>query len=252
MATIYNNEETLELNANLLDDNDMQELNANLLNDNDMQELNANLLYDNTPLHDEILENIKDNVYTIEKVDNKTLLGKLNQILSIKQGPQGEQGPQGPQGPQVDLTDITIKKIILDISHPINSIIETEDGNFDPNIYYAGTGSEWELLEEGYVLWSSKPKEAGWIVAAGLPNISGKLEYRNPSDNGALFGLLTGAFTLEEKTSSTSWGNTLQLRSGSNNLSKLFFSAKNSNRIYGNSDTVQPPAIKVCMWKRIL
>ena len=142
---------------------------------------------------------------------------------------------------------------IINLIYPIGSIYISVNST-DPKILF-GIGT-WVKLPNNYTLWSCDSGAydgTNGTIPAGLPNISGKLEYRNPSDNGALFGLLTGAFTIEERMSSTSWNNSLQMKSGSNNLSKLFFDANRGasvQGIYGNSSTVQPPAIKVYMWRR--
>ena len=71
------------------------------------------------------------------------------------------------------------------------------------------------------------------VLAAGLPNITGKSEgcYRvNEYSDGAFY-------YVRESNSSLS-GNTL--------LMQIFgFDASRSNAIYGSSDTVQPPALSL-------
>lgn len=85
-------------------------------------------------------------------------------------------------------------------------------------------------LENG-TLWGSDIASVGQSLAAGLPNIVGKFDGAGNQDGepeGAFYsdGSVKGAGT-----------------SGSDFI--LRFDASRSNPIYGNSDTVQPPAIRV-------
>ena len=137
------------------------------------------------------------------------------------------------------LTDIS-KKVLLDFLHPVNSIIEIEDDTFDPNVYYAGTGSKWVRLPDGYVLWSAS-SGAGTTIPAGLPNIMGNFDTVATYGNGPFSRSLNGT-----DTSFFDYGSS----EGKGQWSTISFNASWSNGIYGNSNTVQPPARKTCMWKR--
>jgi hypothetical protein len=98
----------------------------------------------------------------------------------------------------------------------------------------------WEKVSEGRVLQGvSGSQEAGTTLEAGLPNITGTL---NMGNNTGL-GSATGAFDVSKagRFSGAADG------SGYKNSS---FDASRSNSIYGNSDTVQPPAYLVNIWKR--
>lgn len=78
--------------------------------------------------------------------------------------------------------------------------------------------------------------EVGQTVEAGLPKIDGSfgaMSYTN--------GQPTGAFTSNDE-------NTNQIQEGGGNNKRYVrfkFDASKSSSIYGNSDTVQPPAIKM-------
>lgn len=82
-----------------------------------------------------------------------------------------------------------------------------------------------------YVLFT-----AGSYKSAGLPNITGDftahcLAYGGPVTNGAFYGeTLSG-----KDTAAASYAG----------YPKFYFSASRSSSIYGNSSTVQPPAITV-------
>lgn len=87
---------------------------------------------------------------------------------------------------------------------------------------------------------------------AGLPNITGELGYFNPLDNGDYFQGLnygTGAFRDSITTDSTLEVNCAEIQHASiegGKPSVADFNASKSNSIYGNSTTVQPPA--VCLY----
>jgi hypothetical protein len=134
------------------------------------------------------------------------------------------------------------KEAILEY-RPIGSyfITETED---DPNILFGGG---WQKLTGRYVLQCSDANhKAGTTVEAGLPNIMGQATFINSDgidttqfpDRGALY-----------------WGNyayniRMQTTSGTGKRD-LLIDASRSNSIYGRSDTVQPPARIVNVWKRV-
>lgn len=131
------------------------------------------------------------------------------------------------------------KEAILEC-RPIGSyfITETED---DPNVLFGG---EWQKLTGRYVLQCSDDTHAaGTTVEAGLPDIKG-----------AVAGVLVwgdaggGAFLDSVKEGPVDF---VVNSSMSRQWRTLDFKASNSNVIYGNSDTVQPPARIVNVWKRV-
>lgn len=85
-------------------------------------------------------------------------------------------------------------------------------------------------------LWGADSSNIGQSLAAGLPNIEG--EYIHSSAYN--LSSITGAFSREDYASSLSGDS-----SGGSTDNKIIFDASKSNPIYGNSDTVQPPAIRV-------
>ena len=118
------------------------------------------------------------------------------------------------------------------------------------------SGSTWVLVSSGKVLQGADSGHtAGTSISAGLPNITGSFDI---SDNVAVNGssyqklsTMSGAFT---KSSNTR--NTVALNASTYTVvSDTYygtgnFSASNSNSIYGNSTTVQPPAYVVNIWER--
>ena len=134
------------------------------------------------------------------------------------------------------------KEAILEC-RPVGSyfITETED---DPNILFGGRRQK---LTGRYVLQCSDDShKAGTTVQAGLPNIKGKINnavqtYSWDSSITAGSGaIITTGLTDMAGTHGTGYGGVW-----------IDFDASKSNSIYGNSDTVQPPARIVNVWKRV-
>jgi len=98
--------------------------------------------------------------------------------------------------------------------------------------YGEGDGSTTFKLPDltGRVLWGAT--DLGYI-AAGLPNITGNLPAGNCTSNN-----FSGAF-YDSGTATDGYNG------GSYYFNTAGFNASRSNSIYGNSDTVQPPAVKV-------
>lgn len=105
-------------------------------------------------------------------------------------------------------------------------------------------------LDEGFALWTTGTNgQGGQKIEAGLPNIVGHTQRNamstiwNANDSNFELGF-DGAFYVisRDKYGSVGAGDTLW---------SLGFDASRSNSIYGNSNTVQPPAIKIFAWERI-
>lgn len=135
------------------------------------------------------------------------------------------------------------KEAILEC-RPVGSyfLTETED---DPNVLFGG---RWQKLTGRYVLQCSDANhKAGTTVEAGLPNIVGQTNNAIQTfswDNSinAGIGAIVATPTRNELagTHGTGYGGVW-----------IDFDASKSNSIYGNSDTVQPPARIVNVWKRV-
>lgn len=98
----------------------------------------------------------------------------------------------------------------------------------------------WEKVAEGLCLQGAKGSQVpGETVEAGLPNITGfvPLAYRNNANRP-----ISGAFYDANYTLSNG--------SDDKTTNSFGFDASRSNAIYGKSNTVQPPAYLVNVWKR--
>lgn len=131
---------------------------------------------------------------------------------------------------------------------PVNTLLETL---YPIGAIYIGTMATcpltilglgtWQLVAQDRVLQGSGSKAAGSTIEAGLPNITGNLGANYMDWNG---NNTSGAFSI---VNSGAASNT----SGGTGYTKASFDASRSNSIYGKSNTVQPPAYVVNIWKRI-
>jgi hypothetical protein len=130
-------------------------------------------------------------------------------------------------------TGVTIKSF-FEALYPVGSIYL---GTMNTCPLIALDIGTWQLVAQDRVLQGSGSKTAGSTVEAGLPNITGDV-----GSGETYYG--TGAFYQNGDTSgSTAVGGAID--------SKIGFDASRSNSIYGKSNTVQPPAYVVNIWKRI-
>lgn len=131
---------------------------------------------------------------------------------------------------------------LLDLVFPVGSIfLSTVNASPAPSF-----GGKWERLPEGYALWTAS-SGAGNTIGAGLPNITGG--FAGVPVGSAFSGSPFGAFASSSSSgSSNTWGSSNAPRATIN------FNANDGaavKGIYGNSNTVQPPAYKVYAWKRL-
>lgn len=128
---------------------------------------------------------------------------------------------------------------LLQTLYPVGSTYIT----FNETCPLANLFGTWQKVGAGRVLQGADSDHiAGSTIEAGLPNITGNL-YHVLTDYGSA-PATTGCF------SSSTTGN---YGSGDNNrkgYDTVSLDASNSNSIYGNSDTVQPAAICINIFKR--
>ena len=121
----------------------------------------------------------------------------------------------------------------------------------DPTSPAALFGGTWQEIAQNRVLMgASYAHAAGTTVEAGLPNITGSL-IETAADSSPFRGSKAGlskSGALRFTEVNTSWGGY-----GGNNGStyNIEFNASRSNPIYGASDTVQPAAYYVHIWRRV-
>lgn len=165
----------------------------------------------------------------------------------------------------IGVVDGTIENLdnkIWEKVYPVGSIYISIN-NTNPNIIFGG---KWKLLDEGYALWTTTTSGTGGnTISAGLPNIAGRINVTTSYNdyNSSSLGVL-GAFaklgTVDFKVSSyngacavayesfnASDGECGTQKMTPDNADEVTY----ANNVYGKSETVQPPAIKVFAWERI-
>lgn len=130
--------------------------------------------------------------------------------------------------------------------YPIGSIYLSVNSTSPASLF----GGSWEVLAGGYALWTTTTSgEGGKTISAGLPNITGTTpmlnslwNYEDATGFNDEFSGAMYSYTAISNGPGPTGSNKCQTRFG--------FDANKSNSIYGNSTTVQPPAIKIFAWKR--
>lgn len=138
----------------------------------------------------------------------------------------------------------------------LNSLLNTTFATLYPiGSIYIGTqetcplttiisGSKWELVGQDKALWCGDGSNANTTIEAGIPNIEGTFTTVRRANYGS--DTPTGAFSEEKKWSAGVDGST----TGDDWGSKYKLDASKSSSVYGKSDTVQPPAYVVNVWRR--
>jgi hypothetical protein len=143
---------------------------------------------------------------------------------------------------------------ILSSIYPVGSIYITESSSDTCPIASLIPGSTWEKIEKSRVLqqagtWNNATYNPGTKVEAGLPNINGAFRIGDNND-GNYWGrcwATSGAFS--GKAEKHIFGN-YDDGSTETAIGNVKFHASDSSTIYGNSNTVQPPAYCVNIWRR--
>ena len=111
----------------------------------------------------------------------------------------------------------------------------------DPTSPASFIGGTWERIEDCTIWGASDTHPAGTTVEAGLPNITGRMSGLYNEMRGEFGALYSSEIVNATKTSSSAW----------EKGKMLYFDASRSNPIYGASNTVQPPAYCVHIWRRV-
>ena len=144
--------------------------------------------------------------------------------------------------------DLAMKNAILR-AHPIGSYYLTA-GTENPQDFIGGG---WQKLTGRYVLQCSDDShKAGTTVEAGLPNITGSFRVVGDSSESGWISNTHGEGAFYDIVANNK--RQYYAHCVYNDISGTYnqaFNASRSNSIYGRSDTVQPPARIVNVWKRV-
>lgn len=207
---------------------------------------------DGTPITAEIMDNFHKVIAQADE-NAKSSFNMTNEIANrvanyLEQSNQNvinlEQQITESQGTKVMVNNNYVSEFIadekldvqalLDLTYPVGSIYISLDSTCPASIF----GGNWAILESDKTLWTITSGTAGDVIDAGLPNIVGSIT-----------GVVTESSITENAISSTVEGTAYASGNGKQ-FRKISFDASEYNDIYGKSTTVQPPAIKVYMWKR--
>lgn len=125
--------------------------------------------------------------------------------------------------------------------YPVGSLYITTQNTDSCPIASLIPNSQWKLVGKDHALWTTDGTNANTTIPAGLPNITGTLIANKDWYGGTKS---SGAFTYAAVSTSIPGG----LNSGA--VAKYTLDASRSSSIYGNSDTVQPQAYRVNVWRR--
>lgn len=124
--------------------------------------------------------------------------------------------------------------------YPVGSIYQSTDAA-SPAALFGGT---WEQIASDRVLMGASGAHAAATTAeAGLPNITGTF---TATQHSSYEKDPTGAFSKTANRGSYGPNKDFYMRTFD-----ISFAASKANAIYGNSDTVQPPAYYVYIWRRV-
>lgn len=122
----------------------------------------------------------------------------------------------------------------------------------DPTSPASFIGGTWERIEDCTIWGASDAHPAGTTVEAGLPNITGELISRASGSSG-VGGSVTAGYGAFKVIPAGAAGDDVPLafQGGLIKPDKITFEASNVSSIYGASDTVQPPAYCMYIWRRV-
>lgn len=141
---------------------------------------------------------------------------------------------------------------IVNLIYPIGSVYLSIN-NVNPSTLFGGT---WKAVSEGRVLQGvSEGQTGGDTIEAGLPNIKGW--FGSAGTRRAQLSEGEGAFTPYDygpsrygDNSTSSYGGSSFDASNGECKTDGSYKASTDYKVFGKSDTVQPPAFLVYIWKR--
>lgn len=119
----------------------------------------------------------------------------------------------------------------------------------DPTSPASFIGGTWERIEDCTIWGASDTHPAGTKLGAGLPNITGGFAFSSYSGAGGWLSVseALGVFKGREGSGAVAQAGA----TGVQGSVAVDMDASKSSQIYGASDTVQPPAYCLYLWRRV-
>lgn len=140
---------------------------------------------------------------------------------------------------------------VVERDHPVGSLYISENPTSPAELY----GGTWERIEDCTIWGASDTHPAGTKLEAGLPNITGTVSTRalkSEYETGVFLTQGKGALKSVAVDSIEKFINLIVTEDGTSKYGGLLsIDASGSNPIYGASDTVQPPAYCLYIWRRV-
>lgn len=136
------------------------------------------------------------------------------------------------------------------LMHPKGAPFFSDDPTSPAELY----GGTWERIEDCTIWGASDTHPAGTKLEAGLPNIVGSIAtYYRDNAGGRTVKPLSGCFYDDGQLPKSNFPSTdpSDVSQLYNADIKMSMDASRSNPIYGRSDTVQPPAYCMYIWRRV-
>lgn len=137
------------------------------------------------------------------------------------------------------------------LMHPVGTPYASENPTSPAELY----GGTWERIEDCTIWGASDAHPAGTKLEAGLPNITGMVSTRalnSKYETGVFLTQGKGALKSVAVDSTEKFTNLIATEDGTLKYGgTLAIDASLSNPIYGASDTVQPPAYCMYIWRRV-
>lgn len=140
---------------------------------------------------------------------------------------------------------------VVERDHPVGSLYISENATSPAELY----GGTWERIEDCTIWGASSIHPAGTKLEAGLPNITGMVSTRalkSEYETGVFLTQGKGALKSVAVDSTEKFTNLIATEDGTSKYGgTLAIDASLPNPIYGASDTVQPPAYCMYIWRRV-
>lgn len=134
---------------------------------------------------------------------------------------------------------------VVERDHPVGSLYISENQTSPAELY----GGTWERIEDCTIWGASDTHPAGTKLEAGLPNITGTFAFGNSGESAwARVIYASGCFGYEKEGTAAIY---TQSDGMPNAPVSIKLEASKSSQIYGASDTVQPPAYCMYIWRRV-